>query len=82
MLWLSSTSTALVTAVPREKGNLGRMIQRWQVVRFQVRECLIDGINIGNGLWLVMGITESYQWGLVVDFLCLKNILYTHKCGW
>ena len=39
MYWLSSTSTALVTAAAREKGLLGRMTQQWRVV----------GIRLGGG---------------------------------
>ena len=37
MYWLSSTSTALVTAASRGKGALGRTMQKWRVVGIRLR---------------------------------------------
>ena len=37
MYWLSSTSTALVTAASRGKGALGRTMQQWRGIGIRLR---------------------------------------------
>ena len=62
IFWLSSTSTALVTAVSRERDNLSRKMQQSRVVNFQLiigrnaslmrRIMVCDGYTSTiNGVW-------------------------------
>ena len=56
MSWLSSTSTALVTAASGEKGGWVVWCSSINKVKVQGRESSLTRLNNKLGLWLVAGI--------------------------